>query len=363
MHGVSLMTGEMFRVPVEITLPCSPLSMGRALRSIKTRIFPPEPKPLILMYHRIADVLLDPWGIAVSPSHFREHLDVLRNTRTPLTLTDFVRGLRSGTLSSDAVAITFDDGYVDNLVEGKPRLSAADVPATVFLPTGYLDWAGEFWWDELARLILVGAGPRNLELAIQGKVMCFDLGENITLPGDGWRAWLDPARTPRQQALLAIWGVLRKLGDTERETLMAGIRRELSTSPMEAGSGRPMTSEEVRALVSDGLIAIGSHTVSRPLLTALDVLACRREMAVSKHACEVLAGAEVRTFAYPFGDFDAEVRAAVVDEGFICACSTRYSPVFSTSDFLALPRIQVFDSSGEVFERSLRDASLAPAGA
>ena len=79
--------------------------------------------------------------------------------------------------------------------------------------------------------------------------MCFDLGENITPPGDGWRAWLDPARTPRQQALLAIWGVLRKLGDTERETLMAGIRRELTTSPMEAGSGRPTTSEEVRALV------------------------------------------------------------------------------------------------------------------
>ena len=127
--------------------------LDRALRSIRVRIFPPSPRPLILMYHRIADEPFDPWGNAVSPAHFKEHLEILRRTRQPLSLTEFVRGLEAGTLPNDAVALTFDDGYVDNLVGGKPHLAAAGVPATVFLATGYLGRLGEFWWDELARVV------------------------------------------------------------------------------------------------------------------------------------------------------------------------------------------------------------------
>jgi hypothetical protein len=47
----------------------------------------------------------------------------------------FLDKLMAGTSSPDAVALTFDDGYVSNIVAGKPRLAAADVPATVFLAT------------------------------------------------------------------------------------------------------------------------------------------------------------------------------------------------------------------------------------
>ena len=102
---------------------------------------------------------------------------------------------------------------------------------------------------------------------------------------------------------------------------------------------------------------------SQTALTELDALAYRVEIAASKRACEVLAGAEVRTFAYPFGNFDAEVRAAIRDAGFICACSTRHGPVVLGCDVFALPRVQVLDSCGDVFEQSLRYASIAHMGA
>ncbi len=136
----------------------SRLRVRTRLRSIAHRIWPPKPKPLILMYHRIADDPVDHWRLAVSPARFEQQLDVLRRTRHPLPLTDFVRGLMAGSLPPNAVALTFDDGYVDNLVAGKPRLAAADVPATVFLTTGFVDRPDGFWWDELARLILLENG-------------------------------------------------------------------------------------------------------------------------------------------------------------------------------------------------------------
>ena len=95
-----------------------------------------------------------PGALAVSPSHFEEQLHVLRRVRYPVPLTDFVRRLVAGTLPAHAVALTFDDGYADNFLAGKPRLEATDVPATIFLASGYIDCPAQFWWDELAQLVL-----------------------------------------------------------------------------------------------------------------------------------------------------------------------------------------------------------------
>ena len=106
--------------------------------------------PAILMYHRIAVPKVDPWGLTVSPERFAEQVQALRARRTILSTDAFVARLRSGDLPHDAVALTFDDGYLDNLRQAKPILEAAGVPATVFLATGRIGTGEEFWWDELA---------------------------------------------------------------------------------------------------------------------------------------------------------------------------------------------------------------------
>lgn len=331
--------------------------LRRALRSIRIRLLPPRPQPLILMYHRITDEELDPWGNVVSPKNFREHLDVLRRTRHPIPLLEFVRKYQDGTLSSRAVAITFDDGYVDNLIAGKAHLAAVDMPATVFLATGYLG-GREFWWDEITRLILVGPGPPMLDITIGSEQIRLNL-EGDARRETGWRAWLDSPRTARQAAYLAIWKRLRVIEPQARQSVMAELRDVFAGRCEKLVSGRSMTPEEVNVLVRDGLVAIGAHTVSHPVLTELNYVAIRRELVESKTTCEWLAGGEVCAFAYPFGSLNAEVRAAVSDAGFTCACSTKFSPVRAGSDVFALPRIHVVNSGGDAFERSLHHATLA----
>jgi peptidoglycan/xylan/chitin deacetylase (PgdA/CDA1 family) len=326
-------------------------NIGQKLRSAIHLISPPKPRPLILVYHRIAKDPIDNWGLSVSPERFKEQLEVLRRTRRPVSLDNFVRDLFAGTLSSDAVAITFDDGYADNLVAGKPLLTAADIPATVFLATGYLNQPVEFWWDELSRLMLTGTGTQNLQLEIDGKAVNVGLGAGRP-PRNRW--WFPSAtlRT-RRTALTQVWELMRRVGDEERHQAMNAIRSQLTDEDKRVERGRAMTSEEVDALTSGGLVSIGAHTISHPLLTALPAADQRQEITQSKSACEALIGRPVTGFAYPFGASDSNARKAVSDANFAYACSTRHAPASPSSDAFALPRIQICNWNGDSFQRAL----------
>jgi peptidoglycan/xylan/chitin deacetylase (PgdA/CDA1 family) len=248
------------------------------------------------------------------------------------------------------VALTFDDGYVDNLELAKPRLSAADVPATVFLATGYLDSPEPFWWDELATLLLSEAALPRFELIVSGEVLRVGFDD---LPPEG----KGKAIQSRHAVLYRIWLALRRLNDQQRRSAMIELESRLARRQGSETVKRAMTRSEVRTLVADGLIAIGAHTVTHPVLAGLGVSACYRESAESKLACESLVETPVNAFAYPYGEFDADARHAVKAAGFTVACSTQYGPAITTSDKLALPRIHVRNLGGDSFERSLRSAS------
>src|SRR5215469_10551845 len=94
--------------------------------------------PAILMYHRVAALQQDPWDLAVSPDTFEQQLAYLKRNHTTMGLDKLVQGLRSGKLPDNAVAITFDDGYRDNLVQAKPLLAHYGLSATLFLVTGWV---------------------------------------------------------------------------------------------------------------------------------------------------------------------------------------------------------------------------------
>jgi peptidoglycan/xylan/chitin deacetylase (PgdA/CDA1 family) len=334
----------------------SPLRIRTRLRKVLHRTLP-EPRPLILMYHRIADEPVDYFHMTVSPLHFEEHLNVLRRMRRPLRLSDFVHDLLAGTLSPDSVALTFDDGYIDNLVDGKPLLTAANVPATVFLVTGYIDHPENFWWDELEKLILLEDGPQSFELMVRGESLRFDFATESPALKDGTTPAASLKR--RHATLWKLWDTLRLLGNKERRLVMIKLRSIFARRNRCSSLSRAMTADEVRTLVADGLVTIGAHTVTHPSLSGLGAAACLREITESKQACENLLGVPVVAFAYPYGDFDAESREAVKTAGFTFACSTRRGPAIATSDVFALPRMYVPNVGGDAFEHALRFAWAA----
>ena len=79
--------------------------------------------------------------------------------------------------------------------------------------------------------------------------------------------------------------------------------------------------KQVREM-SDGGVSFGSHTLTHPFLTKVPRRQGLKEIHVSKDIIEQQIGKPVRTFAYPSGDFDSEVKGIVREAGYSAAVTT-----------------------------------------
>ena len=252
------------------------------------KFFRDSPRPVILMYHRIADPAYDPWGLAVSAERFAEQLDALKKRRLPLTMAAIVENLESGSIDPRTVALTFDDGYVDSVTTAKPLLEAAGVPATMFLTTGWLGRTEEFWWDELAEMCLGGTTVVDRTIEIAGRSVVLRLPPQAVGVKSNWH-WSSAPRTEREHAYLALCTNLRSLEDRERSAALESLR-ECFGKPRAAPSAFPMRREDVLRLIDGGLITIGAHGQTHRPLTSVPPAERRAEIELSKAECEALTG-------------------------------------------------------------------------
>lgn len=338
--------------------------LRRATRRLRARV---EGRALVLMYHRVAEPASDPWGLAVSPRHFAEHLDVLRRHARVVGFGALGEAVRAGRTPRRAVAITFDDGYADNLFGARPLLERAGTPATVFFTTGSVGSTREFWWDELDRLLLQpNTLPSTLPATLSGTPHAsanepdtpYVLGDAARYTDDqalrhrAWRAW-EAAPTARHAAYYALWKGLYPLPEAARQDALAALRAWAGAPPAARDTHRAVTPAEAVALADGRLIEGGAHTVTHVPLSEHAPAVQRAEIVRSKATLEALLGRPVTTFAYPHGAHDAGTVALTREAGFRAACTTTPAPVTRRSDALALPRFAVADEDGEAFARRL----------
>jgi peptidoglycan/xylan/chitin deacetylase (PgdA/CDA1 family) len=308
--------------------------------------------------------MFDPQELCVSCSHFSEHLEILRTRYRLLSLTELVDAARTRTLKKGTVAITFDDGYLDNLAFAKPLLERHRAPATVFAVSGGLESGMSFWWDRLERAVLwPGRLPEVLSLTIGGQTLQFPLGRWAQLDREqfellrGWTVSTSKDPTPRHTAYREIWQRLRVLPNDAREELLRSLesnRSDLSPLP---GAARSLSTDELRELADSAFIEIGAHTVHHEVLAALPPGRQRNEIEDSRNAIAAALGRPVRTFSFPYGtpsDYTSETVRLVREAGFVCACANFHGLVRHGADAFQLPRVLVRDWDGDGFARRLR---------
>lgn len=296
---------------------------------------------LILGYHRVADVTHDEYEVCVTPKHFAEQMEALSKYVHPLSLDKLVQYLKEGSVPSRSVAVTFDDGYADNLYEAKPILEKCAIPATVFVCTGY---AGkEFWWDELERLVISSQADFGaLRLEVGKNIFVWD--QPRVGPGAGLES--------RRKFLQALYNFLLAL-DVEEQSQAVDMIRGWANVSSNQTTARAMTHDELLQLVDGGLIEIGAHTRHHPMLPRLALERQRDEIVASKQDLENLLGRRVDGFAYPNGRATDDAKRLVREAGFAFACTSLHDVARPAHDLHALTRFWQKDVDGEKFLRGL----------
>jgi peptidoglycan/xylan/chitin deacetylase (PgdA/CDA1 family) len=175
------------------------------------------------------------------------------------------------------------------------------------------------------------------------------------LRGVGIGTLVDALRAGRARGLVGITfddGYASVLENAVPELLRRGFSATVfvisglvgGVNDWDAGTPWPLLSwSQVGELAAAG-IEIGSHSASHVSLAGADAGTLRAEVGGSRERLSQLADAEVRGFAYPYGDMDAAARGAVRDAGYDYACAV--SAPRAALGLMALPRVYVGQRDG-----------------
>lgn len=305
---------------------------GRVARPARTQ----RGARTVLLYHRVCDLADDPMAVSVTPEHFAEQMDWLAQSGRAASLAD----VAAGKAPRGAVAVTFDDGYHDNLVHALPVLGRTAVPATLFAATGQIERGEGFWWDTIGRLLASGIangrpGPLTIELP------------------EGARSWHPGRDTPVGALLDQVHAALRP---RDHASIAAALVQVADWAGEPAGptpeSDRPLTVPELRELAASGTVDVQSHGCDHLSLALVPADVRARDIVNAADAIEEWLGTRPRHIAYPFGvpgtDVDDATRDAAALAGYEIGVINAPGPV-ETANPLAIPRRAVPDVDGAQF--------------
>lgn len=316
---------------------------------------------LILCYHRVAAPESDPQLLCVSPEHFAAHMKELSKSHVPVPLEELLSD-RDG---KGRIAVTFDDGYEDNLLFAASILEKYRVPAVFYVAAGYTISSRSFWWDELAALLLHASKevfPPVVDLAGEG----IDIRMEIPRPGllspysgcdFGWSVLSPDNPGPGHYAYRMLYPQLLNLKPDIRECAMEGLRNALDgikTPP----DGRPLTPAQIRKLDNLPGLQVGAHTLNHPVLSAFSATEQEREIIEGAEALARMTDRFPLHFSYPYGapiHFSGETVKIVRKAGFRTAVTTEEGLTNSHSDPLRLPRMIVRNWDGPTFAAKLME--------
>ncbi len=244
--------------------------------------------PVVVAYHGIvADSDSQDWETAdmVAESRFRQHLEFYRRHYNVVPLRRIAKTLatQDEPLPRCSLAITFDDGFRNNLTFAVPALEEYGFVATFFLTTGFLDGSAELWWLPLKRCIL----------------MAHRSGSGFRLPGFGNLPVSDYQKAG--ESYRKALDLLKELSADERTSRLQELERAFSdASELLRDVYDPLTWDEVREMAGRGM-EIGAHTVTHPILSRESEDRARREVYDSVRRIKEELSSSDLPFSYPNG--------------------------------------------------------------
>jgi peptidoglycan/xylan/chitin deacetylase (PgdA/CDA1 family) len=256
---------------------------------LKLRALAPAPWLSILTYHRFpkhdGTELFDDGVIDTSAAEFERHLVCLKQHFKIIGIDELCEFAAGATLPRNAVAITFDDGYLDNYEQALPILQRHDCTATFFIATSFINERRLYWWDRAAYL-LKHTDRSAIELTYP-RHFRVDLEQN------------------RDQAIFRLLRFIKTSQALDMERLLHELSVATGVSwsrelERDFAARLLMTWDHVRALRAAGM-GVQSHTRSHRILQTLSSAELHDELSGSSADLRRELGEPARAVAYPVG--------------------------------------------------------------
>ncbi len=258
-------------------------------------------------------------GLAVTPTEFRWFLNFFKRSYTCGSLKEVHSRYCNGERPSrPLLAITFDDGQLDNYIHARPILAELELSASFFIPINPVESSESIWHDRLGFATLRAlrnSTPKNLLMELIAR-------DNIA--------------EETNSVLSSIIAHAKTLPIDERIKFTNSVENLTENFVIPDWAGL-MQWEQARELVDDGH-EIGSHSMTHELLPKCSAGEIEFEVSESKSILENRLNTEISSFCYPNGDHDNRAVDAVQRAGYGRAVTTTWGSNDSDTNIFTLRR-------------------------
>ncbi len=283
----------------------------------------------ILTYHAITrgEPPIKDWCF-LPARKFAAQMRVIKHSGVPvLPLAEAVDGLVNGTLNRRVIALTFDDGYQNNVTTALPILERHGFPATVFPVSGVIDRRTTIWPSRINAAI---SACQRQSVEVLERVFPLSTKADRVLASRTLQA-LTKSVFPDDPAKGAE--VVERACGTANDP---EFERDHDFAILDTAS--------IRTAAATGLIEFGAHTVTHPILSTLNDRALEQEIHDSVERVAEAAGQRCHLFAYPNGaleDFDVRAIECLRTAGVDVSVTTVQARNRPDADMLRLSRWDV----------------------
>lgn len=288
---------------------------------------------VVLTYHSILpEPLPFPIWHNLSTEMFDHHIKILSRDFRCVPVSELMRDLARGRIRPYTVAVTLDDGFRNNLTNALPVLKQYQVPATLFISSGFIG-GKSLLWPEWVASILAQSQTQAISFA----------GQNLTLS----------SIEDRVAAFRALARIFKQINPADHAKSIELLMNAAKVTRQSVEQGKmfqnfiSLTWEEIGFMRESGLFEFGAHTVNHWRLTNLDDEQALRQIVESKLQIEAHLG-QVDYFAYPHGgpdDFNATHRQMAIEAGFKGIFTAMSGTVSSRSNCHAIHRCGIGSDS------------------
>jgi peptidoglycan/xylan/chitin deacetylase (PgdA/CDA1 family) len=241
-------------------------------------------------------------------AEFRAMLEAVGRGGCPISMDDVTRICGSGEpFPKRAFAVTFDDGFENNLTIAKPILEDLGIPATVYATSRFVDENGMSWIDRIEyALESTKAGVLHLPWSQQPSTFGSD-PEKIVI--------LNDIRTH-----------VKSTPSLDVDGFVSDIFQQLHLEEVSASNDQldqKMTWDQIRSWSSGGFL-IGGHSHTHAILSFLSPARLEHEVDTSLSMLKNKAGIVTPHYSYPEGlahCFSEDVIQLLKNRGITC-CPT-----------------------------------------